>query len=69
MRFDKYRPRESGVASVTAGPKVAYFDRVDTDWGTVIRRRASEAPPATVQNRSLVDTLTGLPRFWNVWRC
>ena len=28
-RFDKYVPRADGVASCTAGPKVAYFDRVE----------------------------------------
>ncbi|WP_082767481.1 ABC transporter substrate-binding protein [Bosea sp. PAMC 26642] len=28
-RFDKYLPRESGVTSFTAGPKVSYFDRIE----------------------------------------
>jgi peptide/nickel transport system substrate-binding protein len=28
-RFDKYKPREDGVASFTAGPKVVHFDRVE----------------------------------------
>ena len=32
-RFDKYRPREDGIASCTAGPKVAYFDRVE--WNVI----------------------------------
>ena len=32
-KFEKYKPRESGQADWTAGPKVAYFDRVE--WHTV----------------------------------
>jgi peptide/nickel transport system substrate-binding protein len=28
-RFDKYKPRESGEPSFTAGPKVVHFDRVE----------------------------------------
>lgn len=28
-RFDKYRPRDSGEADFTAGPKVVHFDRVE----------------------------------------
>jgi peptide/nickel transport system substrate-binding protein len=28
-RFDKYKPREEGEASFTAGPKIVYFDRVE----------------------------------------
>jgi peptide/nickel transport system substrate-binding protein len=28
-RFDKYRPREDGEVSFTAGPKIVYFDRVE----------------------------------------
>jgi peptide/nickel transport system substrate-binding protein len=28
-KFDKYKPRESGEASFTAGPKVVHFDRVE----------------------------------------
>ena len=28
-RFDKYKPREDGEASFTAGPKVVHFDRVE----------------------------------------
>ena len=28
QRFDRYRPRETGVAACTAGPKIAHFDRV-----------------------------------------
>ena len=32
-RFAGYRPRESGEASGTAGPKVAYFDRVE--WNVI----------------------------------
>lgn len=39
-RFDKYRPRESGEASGTAGPKVVHFDRVEwlvqPDPGTAV---------------------------------
>ncbi|WP_375459640.1 ABC transporter substrate-binding protein [uncultured Enterovirga sp.] len=32
-KFDRYRPRTEGVASFTAGPRVAHFDRVE--WHTV----------------------------------
>ncbi len=32
-RFDGYRPRDGGVASGTAGPKIAYFDRVE--WNVI----------------------------------
>ncbi len=32
-RFDKYKPRESGKPDWTAGPKVAYFERVE--WTTI----------------------------------
>ncbi len=32
-KFEKYRPRESGIASCTAGPKVVYFDRVE--WNVI----------------------------------
>nr|WP_254070353.1 ABC transporter substrate-binding protein [Acidisphaera sp. L21] len=32
-RFEGYRPRENGLASCTAGPKVAYFDRVE--WNVI----------------------------------
>ncbi len=32
-RFEGYKPRTSGVAECTAGPKVAYFDKVD--WNVV----------------------------------
>jgi len=39
-RFDGYKPRESGTASFTAGPKVANFDRVE--W-TVIPDSATAA--------------------------
>ena len=39
-RFDKYRPRDSGTASGTAGPKVVHFDRVE--W-TVIPDVATAA--------------------------
>ena len=28
-RFDKYKPREDGEASFTAGPKIVHFDRVE----------------------------------------
>ena len=28
-RFDKYKPRENGEASFTAGPKIVHFDRVE----------------------------------------
>ncbi len=28
-RFDQYKPRESGVADFTAGPKIVHFDRVE----------------------------------------
>jgi peptide/nickel transport system substrate-binding protein len=28
-RFDRYRPRESGTAEWTAGPKVVHFDRIE----------------------------------------
>ena len=28
-KFDKYKPREDGEASFTAGPKVVHFDRVE----------------------------------------
>jgi peptide/nickel transport system substrate-binding protein len=28
-RFDKYKPREGGEASFTAGPKIVHFDRVE----------------------------------------
>ena len=28
-RFDKYKPREDGEASFTAGPKKVHFDRVE----------------------------------------
>jgi peptide/nickel transport system substrate-binding protein len=28
-RFDKYKPREEGEASFTAGPKIVYFDRLE----------------------------------------
>ena len=39
-RFEDYRPREGGVTDWTAGPKVAYFDRVE--W-TVIPDGATAA--------------------------
>ena len=39
-RFDKYQPRAQGVASCTAGPKIAHFDRVE--W-TVIPDVATAA--------------------------
>src|ERR1700712_364849 len=29
QRFDKYKPREDGEASFTAGPKIVHFDRVE----------------------------------------
>lgn len=32
-KFDKYRPREDGIASCTAGPKIAHFDRVE--WNVI----------------------------------
>ncbi len=32
-KFDKYKPRESGETAWTAGPKIAYFDRVE--WHVV----------------------------------
>jgi peptide/nickel transport system substrate-binding protein len=32
-RFDKYKPREDGVTACTAGPKIAYFDRVE--WNVI----------------------------------
>ncbi len=32
-RFDKYVPRADGVTSCTAGPKIAYFDRVE--WNVI----------------------------------
>ena len=32
-KFDKYRPRESGTTACTAGPKVAWFDRVE--WNVI----------------------------------
>ena len=32
-RFDKYRPRENGVTSGTAGPKRVHFDRVE--WNVI----------------------------------
>ena len=32
-RFEDYRPRADGVASCTAGPKVAHFDRVE--WNVI----------------------------------
>ena len=32
-KFDRYRPREDGIASCTAGPKVAYFDRIE--WNVI----------------------------------
>jgi len=32
-KFAQYRPREDGVASFTAGPRVAYFDQVE--WLTI----------------------------------
>ena len=40
QRFDGYRPRDSGTPSCTAGPKLAYFDRVE--W-TVIPDVATAA--------------------------
>ncbi len=39
-RFDGYRPRQGGTPSCTAGPKIAYFDRVE--W-TVIPDVATAA--------------------------
>jgi peptide/nickel transport system substrate-binding protein len=33
QRFDKYRPREDGIASCTAGPKIAHFNRVE--WNVI----------------------------------
>jgi peptide/nickel transport system substrate-binding protein len=39
-RFDKYKPRESGEVSGTAGPKIVHFDRVEwliqSDQGTAV---------------------------------
>ncbi|HEY0183189.1 MAG TPA: ABC transporter substrate-binding protein [Rhodopila sp.] len=32
-RFEKYKPRDSGVPDWTAGPKVVHFDRVE--WSTI----------------------------------
>ncbi len=32
-RFDQYRPRQDGVAACTAGPKIAYFDRIE--WNVI----------------------------------
>lgn len=32
-RFDRYKPRESGKISFTAGPRIAHFDRVE--WRTM----------------------------------
>ncbi len=32
-RFDGYRPRAGGVASCTAGPKIAHFDRIE--WNVI----------------------------------
>ena len=29
QRFDKYQPRQGGIASFTSGPKIVYFDRVE----------------------------------------
>ncbi len=29
QRFDKYQPRQDGIASFTSGPKVVHFDRVE----------------------------------------
>ena len=33
QEFDKYQPRQGGIPTWTAGPKVAYFDRVE--WTTM----------------------------------
>ena len=33
QRFEGYRPREDGVTACTAGPKIAYFDRVE--WNVI----------------------------------
>ena len=33
QRFEQYRPRDTGTPSCTAGPKIAYFDRVE--WNVI----------------------------------
>ena len=32
-KFDRYRPREDGMPACTAGPKIAYFDRIE--WNVI----------------------------------
>jgi peptide/nickel transport system substrate-binding protein len=48
-RFAEYRPRENGVPEWTAGPKIAYFDRVE--WNVI----ADSATAAAAMQRGEAD--------------